>query len=62
MKHLNDTTATIATAVSGGSAIVTFAEVYTPVVNMCVGLLGIIAGILASVYWMKKINQLDGKG
>ena len=62
MKNLNDTTASIATAVSGGSAIVTFAEVYTPVVNMCVGILGIIAGILASVYWMKKINQLDGKG
>jgi len=62
MKHLNDTTATIATAVSGGSAIVTFAEVYTPVVNFCVGILGIIAGILAIVYWMKKIKHLDGKG
>ena len=62
MKHLNDTTATIATAITGGSWAVTFAEVYTPVVNMCVGILGLVAGILASVYWMKKIKHLDGKG
>ena len=62
MKHLNDTTATMATAISGGSAIVSFTELYTPVVNFCVGILGIIAGILAIVYWMKRINQLDGQG
>lgn len=62
MKNFNDTTATIATAVSGGSAIVSFTEMYTPVVNFCVGILGIIAGILAIVYWMKKIKHLDGKG
>ena len=62
MKHLNDTTATIATAISGGSTIVSFTELYTPVVNFCVGILGIIAGILACVYWIKKIKHLDGKG
>ena len=62
MKNLNDTTASIATAISGGSAFVTFAQVYQPVVTLFVGLLGIVAGILASVYWAKKIKQLDGKG
>ena len=62
MKNLNDTTATIATAISGSSAIVSFTEIYTPVVNFCVGILGILAGILASLYWAKKIKQLDGKG
>ena len=62
MKHLNDTTASIATAISGGSAIVSFTELYTPVVNFCVGILGIIAGILAIVYWIKKIKHIDGKG
>ena len=61
MKHLNDTTASIATAISGGSAIVSFTELYTPVVNFCVGILGIIAGILAIVYWMKKIKHINGK-
>jgi len=50
MKNLNDTTATVATAISGGSAFVTFAQVYQPVVTLFVGLLGIVAGILASVY------------
>ena len=62
MKHLNDTTATIATGITGGSWFVTFTEVYTPVVNFYVGVLGIATGILAVVYWIKKINKLDGKG
>ena len=62
MKNLNDTTASIATAISGSSAIVTVAEIYTPLVTLGVGLLGIASGILAVVYWVKKINKLDGKG
>lgn len=62
MKHLNDTTATIATAITGGSWAVTFAEVYTPVVNFYIGVLGIATGILAVIYWVKKIKYLDGKG
>jgi hypothetical protein len=60
MKHLNDTTASIATAVSGSSAVVTFAQIYTPVVTLGVGLLGIASGILAVIYWVKKIKKLDG--
>jgi hypothetical protein len=60
MKNLNDTTATIATAVSGSSAVITFAQIYTPLVTFGVGILGIISGILAIVYWVKKINKLDG--
>ena len=58
----NDTTAAIATAISGSSAVVTFAEIYQPLVTFGVGILGIISGILAIVYWVKKINKLDGKG
>ena len=58
----NDTTAAIATAISGSSAVVTFAEIYQPLVTFGVGILGIISGILAIVYWGKKINRLDGKG
>ena len=59
MKHFhNDTAAEIATAITGGSAIITFAEVYQPVVTFCVGILGIISGILAVVYWAKKINRI----
>ena len=63
MKHFqNDTTAAIATAISGSSAVITFAEIYQPLVTFGVGILGIISGILAIVYWGKKINKLDGKG
>ena len=59
MKHFdNDTTAAIATAITGGSAIITFAQVYQPVVTFCVGILGIISGILAVIYWAKKINRI----
>ena len=63
MKHFqNDTTAAIATAVSGSSAIITFAQIYQPLVTFGVGILGIVSGVLAIVYWVKKINKLDGKG
>ena len=62
MKHLNDTTATIATAITSGSWFVTFAQIYTPVINFYIGILGIATGILACVYWVKKIKHIDGKG
>ena len=62
MKHLdNDTTAGIATAISTSSAVITFTEVWQPVVTFGVGILGIISGILAVIYWAKKINRIDGK-
>jgi hypothetical protein len=62
MKNFNDTSAVIATAISGSSALITFTQTYQPIVTFCVGILGIISGILAVVYWTKKINRLNGKG
>jgi hypothetical protein len=58
MKNLNDTTAAIATAITGSSAVITFAQIYQPLVTFGVGILGIISGILAVIYWTKKINRL----
>jgi len=58
----NDTSAAIATAISGSSAVITFTQTWQPVVTFGVGILGIISGVLAVVYWGKKINRLDGKG
>lgn len=58
MKHLNDTTAAIATTISGSSAIITFTQTWQPIVTFGVGLLGIVSGILAVMYWAKKINKL----
>ena len=63
MKHLNnDTTAAIATAISGSSAIITFTQTYQPVLTFVVGIVGLISGLLAVVYYSKKIKQIDGKG
>jgi multisubunit Na+/H+ antiporter MnhB subunit len=62
MKHFdNDTTAAIATAISTSSAVITFTQTYQPIVTFCVGILGIISGILAIVYYNKKIKGIDGK-
>jgi hypothetical protein len=63
MKHFNnDTTAAIATAISGSSAIITFTQTYQPVLTFVVGVVGLISGILAVVYYHKKIKRIDGKG
>jgi hypothetical protein len=58
LKNLNDTTAAIATAITGSSAVITFAQIYQPLVTFGVGILGIISGILAVIYWTKKINRI----
>jgi hypothetical protein len=58
MKNFNDTTAAIATAITGSSAVITFAQIYQPLVTFGVGILGIISGILAVIYWAKKINRI----
>lgn len=58
----NDTTAAIATAISTSSAVITFTQTYQPIVTFGVGILGIISGILAIVYYNKKIKSIDGKG
>jgi hypothetical protein len=62
VKHFdNDTTAAIATAISGSSAIITFTQTYQPVLTFVVGIVGLISGLLAVVYYSKKIKQIDGK-
>jgi hypothetical protein len=58
MKNLNDSTAAIASAITGSSAVITFAQIYQPLVTFGVGVLGIISGVLAVIYWAKKINRI----
>jgi hypothetical protein len=57
-KFNNDTTAAIATAISGSSAIITFTQTYQPILTFVVGIVGLISGLLAVVYYSKKINRL----
>jgi hypothetical protein len=59
MKNFNnDTTAAIATAISGSSAIITFTQTYQPILTFVVGIVGLISGLLAVVYYSKKINRI----
>jgi uncharacterized membrane protein len=63
MKHFdNDTTAAIATTISGSSAILHFANTWQPVFALILAVTGIVSGLFAIRYYAKKIDQLDGKG
>jgi len=63
MKHIdNDTTATIATAVSGSATVIHFSQTWQPVAAFVLALVGIVSGLFAIVYCSKKIKQLNGKG
>ena len=63
MKHIdNDTTATIATAVSGSATVIHFSQTWQPVAAFVLAIVGIVSGLFAIIYWHKKIKKLDGKG
>lgn len=63
MKYLqNDTTAGIATAISGSSAIIHFTQTWQPVLSFVLAIVGIVSGLFAIRYYAKKIDSLDGKG
>jgi hypothetical protein len=53
-KFNNDTTAAIATAISGSSAIITFTQTYQPVLTFVVGIVGLISGLLACYILQQK--------
>jgi hypothetical protein len=57
-KFNNDTTAAIATAISGSSALITFTQAWQPILTFVVGIVGLISGLLAVVYYSKKINRI----
>jgi uncharacterized membrane protein len=63
MKHFdNDTTAAIATAISGSSAVLHFANTWQPVFALILAIVGIVSGLFAIRYYAKKIDAIDGKG
>ena len=57
MKNLNDTAADSLAAVSGISAIAHFATEIQPIISASAGIVAIISGVLASVYYIVKIWQ-----
>jgi hypothetical protein len=51
VKHFNnDTTAAIATAISGSSAILHFANTWQPLFALALALVGIVSGLFAICY------------
>ena len=63
MKHFdNDTTAAIATAISGSSAVLHFANTWQPLFALILAFVGIVSGLFAIRYYAKKIDAIDGKG
>ena len=62
MRHFdNDTTAGIATAISGSSALIHFTQTWQPVASFILALVGIISGLFAIRYYAKKIDKLNGE-
>ena len=57
MKSFNDTAADSLAAVSGISAIAHFATEIQPIISASAGLVAIISGTLASIYYIVKIWQ-----
>ena len=57
MKNLNDTAADSLAAVSGISAIAHFATEIQPLISASAGIVAIISGLLASIYYLIKIWQ-----
>lgn len=55
MMHQTDTAANTLATISGVSAVATFATSWQPIISMVVGLIGIVSGILASIYYIKGI-------
>jgi uncharacterized membrane protein len=57
----NDTTAAIATAISGSSAVLHFANTWQPLFALVLALVGIVSGLFAIRYYAKKIDKLDDR-
>ena len=63
MKHFdNDTTAAIATGISGSATIIHFSQTWQPVAAFVLAIVGIVSGMFAIIYYIRKIRQIDGKG
>lgn len=55
MIHQTDSAANTLTTITGVAAVASFATSWQPIISMIVGLIGIVSGILASIYYVKGI-------
>jgi ABC-type uncharacterized transport system permease subunit len=57
MIQQTDSTADGLTMVTGASALISIATAWQPVVAVVVGLIGCVSGIMAIIYYYKKIKE-----
>jgi ABC-type uncharacterized transport system permease subunit len=57
MIQQTDSTADGLTIVTGASALISIATAWQPVVAVIVGLIGCVSGIMAIIYYYKKIKE-----
>lgn len=57
MIQQTDSTADGLTMVTGASALISIATAWQPVVAVVVGLIGCISGVMAIIYYYKKIKE-----
>lgn len=55
MIQQTDSAANTLTTVTGVAAVASFATAWQPIVSLAVGVIGIVSGVLASVYYVKGI-------
>jgi hypothetical protein len=55
MIQQTDSVANTLATVSGAAAVASFATSWQPIISLAVGLIGIVSGVLASVYYIKGI-------
>jgi len=55
MIQQTDTAANTLTTITGVAAVASFATAWQPIISLVVGLIGIVSGILASIYYVKGI-------
>ena len=53
----NDTTANTLAVISGSSAVISFVTAWQPVVAFGVAIIGCISGVMAIIYYYKKIKE-----
>jgi membrane associated rhomboid family serine protease len=53
----NDTTANTLAVISGSSAVISFVTAWQPLLAFGVAIIGCISGVMAIIYYYKKINE-----
>jgi hypothetical protein len=57
MIQQTDTAANALTTITGVAAVASFATAWQPIISMAVGIIGLVSGVLACIYYVKGIAK-----